>query len=184
MRPSGSDQTNPAFSLTRLPPICSTVCARRSRCSSMTKVSTTSSADTTATLGRRSPVPARTPSSDRAGKDNAKCRRQLRSRRPCPRNVRGLARDERRQMTTGSIRMSRARSVPSSSHEWWDLWGNGDLQHRRFRFRLPKVLPNPAPVWTFTRAGWPVAWAKPSAIPITDASWRASTKSRIFRHNL
>jgi hypothetical protein len=79
----------------------------------MTKVSTTSSADTTATLGRRSPVPARTPSSDRAGKDNAKCRRQLRSRRPCPRNVRGLARDERQQMTTGSIRMSRARSVPS-----------------------------------------------------------------------
>ena len=41
--------------------------------------------------------------------------------------------------------------------------------------RQPIALPKPAAVWTFTKAGRPVAWAKPSAIPITEAPWRPST---------
>nr|QEO74030.1 hypothetical protein [uncultured bacterium] len=41
--------------------------------------------------------------------------------------------------------------------------------------RAPMLLPIPGPAWTFTTAGYLVAWENPSAIPIADASWRAST---------
>ena len=41
--------------------------------------------------------------------------------------------------------------------------------------RLPIAFPRPAPVWRFTSAGPRLAWAKPSAIAMTEASWSPRT---------
>ncbi len=39
----------------------------------------------------------------------------------------------------------------------------------------PIALPTPGAVWRLATEGRPEAWAKPSAMPTTTASWRPST---------
>jgi hypothetical protein len=52
------------------------------------------------------------------------------------------------------------------------------VRFRKQVIRLPLALPSPVAVCTFTSAGVLLAWAKPSAIAMTDASCRASTKRK------